>query len=284
MKKIVLALLIAVVAFTFVGCPKVYGDLDIDWDSAEGGNDAYGVATIDTTKQKDFDNSTQNRGMRFLNTKHESFSCKVKFDDVTAAGSSVMGLAFGQEDVGTYEFENEKGEKETKKLQDFALAGVNIGTDGYVRYYVSVFRNIKETEMNGTNFSVKESSEGVFTFEDGEAVEFMFNTNRETNGFTKTNLQAAEDGTFVMNIDIKQENGSYTVTFKDKDQGEVGTVEIPYNAFKDRDGTKTVQGYTGFYANVYSNTHLKGSWTVTDIEGNPIPLEWADTEANPLIK
>ena len=52
MKKIVLALLIAVVAFTFVGCPKVYGDLDIDWDSAEGGNEAFGVATIDTTKDE----------------------------------------------------------------------------------------------------------------------------------------------------------------------------------------------------------------------------------------
>ena len=45
-----------------------------------------------------------------------------------------------------------------------------------------------------------------------------------------------------------------------------------------------VQGYTGFYANCYANKSLKGKWTVTDIEGNPIPLEWADTEANPLIK
>ena len=95
MKKIVLALLIAVVAFTFVGCPKVYGDLDIDWDSAEGGNEAFGVATIDTTK--DEPSEEQRRGMRFLATKHTDLACKVEIEDVTAAGSSVMGLAFAQE-------------------------------------------------------------------------------------------------------------------------------------------------------------------------------------------
>ena len=269
MKKIVLALLIAVVAFTFVGCPKVYGDLDIDWDSAEGGNEAFGVATIDTTKDEPSEN--QRRGMRFLATKHTDLACKVEIEDVTAAGSSTMGLAFAQESEKVKEETTDaKGNKVEveKEYMDFALVGFNV-QNGKVVYYVSVYKDVDADKLSDNNFgAVANATTGA----------------REVviKDFTTTAITPADNKVAVDITVDEDEQGNYIVTFANGDNSY--TVDIPYTAFDNRDGKSGVQGYTGFYANCYANKSLKGKWTVTDIEGNPIPLEWADTEANPLIK
>ncbi|MBQ3640904.1 MAG: hypothetical protein IJJ70_00590 [Treponema sp.] len=255
----------------------------------EDANDMLKVSgskcTIDYTNESTTDYS---RGFESLKTKHYDAVCKIS-NETTANkvnGDGVMGYIFAinQNDDKTY---------------NFGLAGVR-NNNGTVEAYVSYFSNVGAKYLNsGNNFSdingVKIGDTGCLATEHDITKEAMGTTSS-----WKT-LETYAGKTFEVWINVVANDGtstgrtgdagSYTVSFYDSDPLRT-TSAIGSNTTYGEGAPSAIASYTvpasdtgltamtkldlGFYANVYGSSTLKGTWELSDIEGEGEPVEYED--------
>jgi len=240
--------------------------------------------TIDYTNESATDYS---RGFTSLKTKHYDAVCKISNETTKNkdSGDGVMGYIFAisQNDDKTY---------------NFGLAGVR-NNNGTVQAYVSYFSNVGAKYLNsGNNFSdingVKIGDAGCIATEHDITKAALGSTSWKT---LKTNAGksfdvwinvVANDGTSTGRTG---DAGSYTVSFYNSDPlrttsalgsdttygegapSEIASYTVPAS---DTGLTAMTKLDLGFYANVYGSSTLKGTWELSDIEGEGEPVEYED--------
>lgn len=269
--------LAASLIFGFTGCRE-----------EEDPNDMLNVSgskcTIDYTNESTTEYS---RGFSSLKVTHYDAVCKIS--NTTSlnkeSGDGVMGYIFAikQNDDTTY---------------NFAIAGVR-NNNGTVEAYVSYFSNVGKDYLNaGNNFADKNGiligKPGCLATEHDITKAALGDTSWKT---LKTNAGksfdvwvnvVANDGTSTGRTG---EAGSYTVSFYNGDPLRT-TSASGSNTTYGAGAPSAIAEYTvpasdtgltamtkldlGFYANVYGSSTLKGTWELSDIEGEGEPVEYVD--------
>lgn len=295
MKKIAAVTIAAAALFAFAGCAGESED-ENDMLSVKGSG-----CSIDYTNESD----GYSRGFKSLKTNHLDAVCKITQTVNSVAitkdnnGDGVLGFIF------------DLSQDNTTKLYNFTIAGTRYNvTKGETQVYVTKYINIDSKYLSaGSDFcgsdGNKAKSVTKFNREDTAAQCIDYLGSAQTAGYKKldgveidkTKAQAsiwidviANDGT---SKNRKGEAGSYTVKFYTADpkrKTSASGMDTTYNETDNApESTVTVQipvsatGYDkatqndlGFYANVYSNRTLTGSWELSDIEGSAEPIVYAE--------
>lgn len=295
MKKIAAVTIAAAALFAFAGCAGESED-ENDMLSVKGSG-----CSIDYTNESD----GYSRGFKSLKTNHYDAVCKIT--------QTVNSLAITQNNNGdgVLGFIFDLSQDNTTKLYNFTIAGTRYNvTKGETQVYVTKYINIDSKYLSaGSDFcgSDGKKAKSVKSFDrtDTAAQCIDYLGTADTAGYVKlegvkideTKAQGsiwidviANDG---KSINRKGTVGSYTVKFYTSDPkrktSAVGSdtkyddkeiaptaaqqVEIPAS---DTEYTKATQNDLGFYANVYSNRTLTGSWELSDIEGSAEPIVYAE--------
>lgn len=277
-RKILAAVTVAAMAvFGFTGCAEEEdenGMLEVS-----GSN-----CSINYTNEK---SDAYSRGFKSLKTRHYDAVCKIS--NTTTAnkqyGDGVMGYIFAlsQNSDSTY---------------NFGLAGVR-NNNGKVEAYVSYFSNIGGKYLSaGQNFADKNGiiigKTGCLAAEHDITKEALGDTSWKTiktsagTSFDVWINVVANDGTSEGRTG---DAGSYTVSFYTADPLRT-TSAIGSNTEYGAGGASAVAEYTvpasdtglvemtkldlGFYANVYGESTVKGTWELSDIEGDAEPVVYAE--------
>ena len=255
-KKIFLAAITAA-AVAFVGCGAGgMGDSDIIKVSGSKG-------TIDYT------NDTENdmiRGVKRFNFEHTQSICRVTVDNVSAAGTSVIGYVFD--------------EQKNDGLSDMYIAGLHV-KDNLVEYYVSFFEDITDEELtaNGDSFGKEygvdlttgkwvEESKSVNTTSDYAPL-----SKANTDRLVKENkldcyvavLYNEAEAAFNVGIYEAVEGLDAIKDIENIDAAEkalLASAKVAGGVIPAFDNT-TVKGKVGCYANVKKGYTLTGSWQKT---------------------
>lgn len=132
MKKIFKTAIVAAMSFLALGmmsCQKDDDDHEILEQTGFGANAQW---TIDYTNES----GTYNRGFNVLSQKHTSGTCTVTIGDFPECG--VAGFVFGKTN-------NPDG------TANFGLVGIKRHTSTALKYYVSWYKNVDLTKMDGFN-------------------------------------------------------------------------------------------------------------------------------------
>lgn len=295
MKKIAAVTIAAAALFAFAGCAGESED-ENDMLSVKGSG-----CSIDYTNESE----VYSRGFKSLKTKHYDAVCKITQTVNSVAitknnsGDGVLGFIF------------DLSQDNTTKLYNFTIAGTRYNvTEGKTQVYVTKYINIDSNYLSaGSDFcgSDGKKAKSVTQFDrtntDAQCINYLGSDS--TAGYVKldgveidkTKAQAsiwidviANDG---KSTNRKGNAGSYTVKFYTSDPKRktsasgmnttynetdnapesTVTVQIPVS---DTGYDKATQNDLGFYANVYSNRTLTGSWELSDIEGSAEPIVYAE--------
>ena len=296
MKKIAAVTIAAAALFAFAGCAG----------ESEDENNMLSVSgkkcSIDYTNEKP---ENYSRAFETLKTKHFDAVCKITQTVNSVAitkdnnGDGVLGFIF------------DLSQDNTTKLYNFTIAGTRYNvTKGETQVYVTKYINIDSKYLSaGSDFcgSDGKPAKKVETFnrEDTAAQYIDYLGTTDTAGYEKldgveidkTKAQAsiwidviANDGT---SKNRKGEAGSYTVKFYTSDPKRETSAAGSDTTYDKNDTAPTeakkdiipaadtgydnaTQNDLGFYANVYSNRTLTGSWELSDIEGSAEPIVYAE--------
>ena len=255
MKKIAAVTIAAAALFAFAGCS----------DDDDPNEMITKVSSKEYTIEYSNESSEISRGYKSTALKHSGgfFVIEIenqKSDQTTADG--VMGVIFDL---------HENSEK-----KDFYVIGVNYGYNDQKKfgYYASKFRNV--ADLQAANFGAGKGHVYAKT-----ALE---NFNSDTDpaelvlkeAFTyNANITPDGNGKIKVAIDVSMNEGAYTVKMykaSDLNEKEDGVKESA-TAIIDETIPATITGYTkeeqgkiGFYANVYANKTLKGTWKLPDAQ------------------
>ena len=258
MKKIAAVTIAAAALFAFAGCSE-------DDDPNEM---ITKVSSKEYTIEYSNESSDISRGYKSTALKHSGgfFVIEIenqKSNQTTADG--VMGVIFDLQ---------EKSEK-----KDFYVIGVNYGYNNTKQfgYYASRFRNV--TDLQAANFGA--GDDHVYDSNDTKALT-KFNSDTAPaelvlkKAFTYNDkITPDENGKIKVAIDVSMDGGAYTVKmYKASDLNEKeDDVKNGAEAFVTETIPAEITGYTkeeqgkiGFYANVYPNRTLKGTWKLPDAQ------------------
>ncbi|MCI6442389.1 hypothetical protein [Treponema sp.] len=252
MKKIFKTAIVAAMSFLALGmmsCQKDDDDHEILEQTGFGANAQW---TIDYTNES----GTYNRGFNVLSQKHTSGTCTVTIGDFPECG--VAGFVFGK----------------TNNLDgtaNFGLVGIKRHTSTALKYYVSWYKNVDLTKMDGFD---------NFAGTDGKVANGANNSCIEidkTSGWKTLNdyITAGAPASIVIKveatgtdsnsnnkIEASESDGGYTVTLQN-----VGAViQGNYNITKSDTGLeKADQCALGAYANVYPLKSMYATITMSDL-------------------
>ena len=293
MKKIAAVTIAAAALFAFAGCAGESED-ENGMLSVKGSG-----CSIDYTNESD----GFSRGFKSLKTNHYDAVCKITQTVNSVAitednnGDGVLGFIF------------DLSQDNTTKLYNFTIAGTRYNvTKAETQVYVTKYINIDSKYLSaGSDFCGSDGNKAKpvdkFNREDtaAQCIDYLDGpagyAKLEGVKIDKTKPQAsiwidviANDGT---SKNRKGDAGSYTVKFytadpkrktsasgmnttyneTDNAPESTVTVQIPVS---DTGYDKATQNDLGFYANVYSNRTLTGSWELSDIEGSAEPIVYAE--------
>ena len=293
MKKIAAVTIAAAALFAFAGCAGESED-ENGMLSVKGSG-----CSIDYTNESD----GFSRGFKSLKTNHYDAVCKITQTVNSVAitkdnnGDGVLGFIF------------DLSQDNTTKLYNFTIAGTRYNvTKAETQVYVTKYINIDSKYLSaGSDFCGSDGNKAKpvdkFNREDtaAQCIDYLDGpagyAKLEGVKIDKTKPQAsiwidviANDGT---SKNRKGDAGSYTVKFytadpkrktsasgmnttyneTDNAPESTVTVQIPVSA---TGYDKATQNDLGFYANVYSNRTLTGSWELSDIEGSAEPIVYAE--------
>ena len=294
MKKIAAVTIAAAALFAFAGCAG----------ESEDENGMLSVSgkkcSIDYTNEKP---ENYSRAFETLKTKHFDAVCKIT--------QTVNSIAIDQNNNsdGVLGFIFDLSQDNTTKLYNFTIAGTRYNvTKGETQVYVTKYINIDSKYLSdGNNFcgSDGQPAKKVTSFNRKDTAAQYIDYLVGPGGYEKlegvkideTKAQASIWIDVIAN-DGKSKNrtgeaGSYTVKFytadpkrktsasgmnttyneTDNAPESTVTVQIPVS---DTGYDKATQNDLGFYANVYSNRTLTGSWELSDIEGSAEPIVYAE--------
>ena len=294
MQKIAAVTIAAAALFAFAGCAG----------ESEDENGMLSVSgkkcSIDYTNEKP---ENYSRAFETLKTKHFDAVCKITQTvnsiaiDQNNNGDGVLGFIF------------DLSQDNTTKLYNFTIAGTRYNvTKGETQVYVTKYINIDSKYLSdGNNFcgSDGQPAKKVTSFNRKDTAAQYIDYFVGPGGYEKlegveideTKAQASIWIDVIAN-DEKSKNrtgeaGSYTVKFYTSDpkrETSAGGRDTTYDK-KDTAPTaakevtisasatgydKATQNDLGFYANVYSNRTLTGSWELSDIEGSAEPIVYAE--------
>lgn len=252
MKKIFKTAIVAAMSFLALGmmsCQKDDDDHEILEQTGFGANAQW---TIDYTNES----GTYNRGFNVLSQKHTSGTCTVTIGDFPECG--VAGFVFGKTN-------NPDG------TANFGLVGIKRHTSTALKYYVSWYKNVDLTKMDGFD---------NFAGTDGKVANGANNSCIEidkTSGWKTLNdyITAGTPASIVIKveatgtdsnsnnkIEASESDGGYTVTLQN-----VGAVKQgEYNITKSDTGLeKADQCALGAYANVYPLKSMYATITMSDL-------------------
>ena len=293
MKKIAAVTIAAAALFAFAGCAGESED-ENEMLSIKGS----GCSINYTNETNGF-----SRGFKSLKTNHYDAVCKIT--------QTVNSIAINQDNNGdgVLGFIFDLSQDNTTKLYNFTIAGTRYNvTKGETQVYVTKYINIDSKYLSdGSDFcgSDGQPAKKVTSFNRKDTAAQYIDYLVGPGGYEKlegveideTKAQAsiwidviANDGN---SKNRKGEAGSYTVKFYTADpkrKTSASGMNTTYNETDNApDSTVTVQipvsdtGYDkatqndlGFYANVYSNRTLTGSWELSDIEGSAEPIVYAE--------
>ena len=255
-KKIFLAAITAA-AVAFVGCGAGgIGDEDI-------------IKVSGSTGTIDYTNDTENnyvRGVKRFSFEHTQSICRVKVDDVSAAGTSVIGYVFD--------------EQKNDGLSDMYIAGLHV-KENKVEYYVSFFEGITDEELtaNGDSFGKEygvdlttgkwvEESKSVNTTSDFYPLDKAL-----TDRLVKDNKLDCYVAVLYNEAEAAFNVGIYEAVegldaikdienIKAAEKALLASAKVAGGVIPAFDNT-TVKGKVGCYANVQKGYTLTGSWQKT---------------------
>jgi len=270
-KTIIASIACIALVFGFAGCAEVEDENEMLKVSGS-------TCTIDYTNET----TGYSRGFKTLKSKHVDAICKIS-NETTALktnGDGIMGYIFALT-------------QNTDKTYNFGLAGVrnNNGTiQGYISYYTGVSGSTLSSGQDFADANGKVAGETGSTATCTDYTNPVFSTIKSNAGktFDVWINVVANDGTSTGRTG---EAGSYTVSFYTEDPGRTTSASGQNTTYTNTGVTAVVEktipasatGLTeltqldlGFYANVYASSHLKGSWSLSDIEGSGEPVEYVD--------
>ncbi len=271
-RKILAAVTVAAMAvFGFTGCAE-----------EEDENGMLEVSGSNCSINYTNDTTGFSRGFKSLKTKRYDAVCKISNETTAlkANGDGVMGYIFALS-------------QNSDKTYNFGLAGVrndNGTVTGYISYYTGVSGKYLSSGTDFADANGKVAGETGSTCTCVDYTSPIFSTIKTSAGksFDVWINVVANDGTSEGRTG---DAGSYTVSFYTADPlrttsavgsnttyGEGGatavlTKTIPASA---TGLSEMTQLDLGFYANVYSTSTLKGTWSLSDIEGDGEPVEYAE--------
>lgn len=295
MKKIAAVTIAAAALFAFAGCAG----------ESEDENEMLSIKGSGCSINYTNETNGYSRGFKSLKTKHYDAVCKITQTVNSVAitennnGDGVLGFIF------------DLSQDNETKLYNFTIAGTRYNvSESKTQVYVTKYINIDSKYLSaGSDFcgsdGNKAKSVDSFDKEDKAAQCIDYLGNKASYGYvelkgvkideTKTQASIWID---VIANDGKSKNrtgepGSYTVKFYTSDPKRktsasgmdttynetdnapesTVTVQIPVSA---TEYDKATQNDLGFYANVYSNRTLTGSWELSDIEGSAEPIVYAE--------
>ena len=258
MKKIAAVTIAAAALFAFAGCS----------DDDDPNEMITKVSSKEYTIEYSNESSEISRGYKSTALKHSGGFFVIEIENQKSgqtAADGVMGVIFDL---------HENSEK-----KDFYVIGVNYGYNNQKKfgYYASKFRNV--TDLQAANFGA--GKDHVYDSSDTEALT-KFNSDTAPaelvlkEAFTyNSKITPDENGKIKVAIDVSMNEGAYTVKMykaSDLNEKEDGVKESA-TAIIDETIPATITGYTkeeqgkiGFYANVYANKTLKGTWKLPDAQ------------------
>lgn len=293
MKKIAAVTIAAAALFAFAGCAG----------ESEDENEMLSIKGSGCSINYTNETNGYSRGFKSLKTKHYDAVCKITQTVNSVAitknnnGDGVLGFIF------------DLSQDNTTKLYNFTIAGTRYNvTEDETQAYVTKYINIDSKYLSaGSDFCGSDGNKAKpvdkFNREDtaAQCIDYLDGpagyAKLEGVKIDKTKAQAsiwidviANDG---KSKNRKGDAGSYTVKFytadpkrktsasgmdttyneTDNAPESTVTVQIPVS---DTGYDKATQNDLGFYANVYSNRTLTGSWELSDIEGSAEPIVYAE--------
>ncbi|MDE7139419.1 MAG: hypothetical protein K2M90_03845, partial [Treponemataceae bacterium] len=223
-KMLLAASALALVSFGFGGCSNEEGG-ESDIITTTGSK----TAIVDNYKN---DTNDYVRGFKTINFEHSEVECTIVMENVSAAGTSAMGLVFG------------------------CSTGENAGKTLYNFYRIAV-KN-KTSTINEPVFYIDYiEGQPSDTFANGDGTYC-----KEVKGFTKFSTSPVTNGKLTVKVSVKEDtNGSLIVSFKNLADEVIGSFIEGTSTAK---WTKVTEGKAGYYAMVDKNSTLKGSWAITN--------------------
>ncbi len=284
-KKILLAAVAVMAAFTFAGCDLLGGKLSL--------SDAFQKKVDENNILKYTDNSAVSkwniqgenestvdfvRALQFLQTKHSDMAGLARFD-LDDAG--VIGVLFNASR------EKDELDEENDYIYSFGVAAVG-KSSAAPYYYVSYFANVKETDLGKHNFGVTAKKTAI----DPEVktpyeIEYKGLTNISDPTKLANMMEATAEGdvNYAVVIDVDEaENGAYTVNFYGKDViGKNDTLKVTEEtkplvsavtmSAESLGKTKAKQAQCGCYAMINKPGALNGSLSILDLTHEATPVE-----------
>lgn len=223
-KMLLAASALALVSFGFGGCSNEEGG-ESDIITTTGAK----TAIVDNYKNESNDYV---RGFKTINFSHSEVECDIVMENVSAAGTSAMGLVFGCS----------TGENAGKTLYNFYRIGVKNKTTTINEpvYYIDY--------IEGQPSDTFATGDGTYC--------------KEVKKFTKFSSSPVTNGTLGVKVSVTEyTNGSLLVKFTDLTGKEIGSFAEGTSTAK---WTKVTEGKAGYYAMVDKNSTLKGSWAITN--------------------
>ena len=283
-KKILLAAVAVMAAFTFAGCDLLSGNKSL--------SDAFQKKVDEENILKYSDNGAVSkwniqgenkttdfvRALQFLTTKHSDMAGLARFD-IRDAG--VIGVLFNASR------EKDELDEENDYIYSFGVAAVG-RSSGKPYVYVSYFANVKETDLGKDNFGVT-VKQGAIDPNVKTPYEILYlditNIEDPTKLANMTEETAEGDKNYAVVIDVDEaEDGAYTVNFYGKDViGKNDTLKVTdatkplvsavTMSAKSLGKTKAKQAQCGCYAMINKPGALNGSLSILDLTHEAIPVE-----------
>ena len=224
-KMLLAASALALVSFGFGGCSNEEGG-ESDIITTTGSK----TAIVDNYKNES--KTDYVRGFKTINFSHSEVECTIVMENVSAAGTSAMGLVFGCS----------TGENAGKTLYNFYRIGVKNKTTTISSpvYYIDY---------------IEGQPSDTFANDDTDYC-------TDVKKFTQFSKSLVTNGTLTVKVSVKEaDNGSLLVTFKNA-ADEV--IDSFIEGTSTAGWTAKTEGKAGYYAMVDKESTLKGSWTITN--------------------
>ncbi len=258
MKKIAAVTIAAAALFAFAGCS----------DDDDPNEMITKVSSKEYTIEYSNESSEISRGYKSTALKHSGGFFVIEIENQKSKqtdADGVMGVIFDLQ--------------ENSEKKDFYVIGVNYGYNNSKKfgYYASKFRNV--TDLQAANFGAGDkhvydssNTDDLSKFNsDADPAELVLKE-----AFTyDSNITPDENGKIKVAIDVSMEGGAYTVKMykaSDLNEQEDGVKDTASPIVNEpipaviTGYTKEEQGKIGFYANVYPNKTLKGTWKLPDAQ------------------
>lgn len=253
MKKIIKTAMVAAMSILALGMMSCQKDNDEHGILEQTGFGSTASWTIDYTNES----ATYNRGFNVLSQKHTSGTCTVTVGDTPRTG--VAGFVFGKTD-------NPDG------TANFGLVGIQRSTNSSIRYYVSWYKNVDLSKMDGfNNFAGLDGKtpdqSGATCVENEKTSNWKEVSNYTTAGaLASIVVKVAATGTDANGngkIEASESDGGYEVSLENLTGVQIDST---YSITSTDTGlSKTDQCALGAYANVYPLQYMYATVTMSDL-------------------